>query len=172
MTSGSYDITVGYKQPSIYKTTFRSVYVILPLHQLLYFAFGVQAIYFFFNSALMIKNLSGLVSLYLLGDITSFTNQRGSRVIFFDSVWLASVRETEASGLLSTLFLCSCVDVPFLKWSLHALVYPQGSELITSSVRDKTVRWLWLLNKDFEFLPETFSLAVALLDRFLSLVKV
>ena len=47
----------------------------------------------------------------------------------------------------------------------------QGSE-ITPSVRDKTIRWLWLLNKDFEFLPETFALTVSIFDRFLSLVKV
>ncbi|KXJ22423.1 cyclin-I [Exaiptasia diaphana] len=46
----------------------------------------------------------------------------------------------------------------------------QGSE-ITPALYSNTVRWIWLLNHDFEYLPDTFSLTVSILDRFLSLVK-
>jgi len=46
----------------------------------------------------------------------------------------------------------------------------KGSE-ITPSLYSKTIRWIWLLNHDFEYLPDTFSLTVSILDRFLSLVK-
>lgn len=54
--------------------------------------------------------------------------------------------------------------------SIIAFCY-QGTE-VTPSLHDKTIRWIWLLNQDFEYLPDTFSLTVSILDRFLSLVKV
>lgn len=47
----------------------------------------------------------------------------------------------------------------------------QGSDIVPRQ-RDSIVRWLWLLNQDFEYLPETFAVAVSILDRLLSLVKV
>lgn len=42
---------------------------------------------------------------------------------------------------------------------------------ISPEERDKAVRWLDQLNKDFEFYPETYFLSVSILDRFLSTVK-
>ncbi|EDO49595.1 predicted protein, partial [Nematostella vectensis] len=42
---------------------------------------------------------------------------------------------------------------------------------ITPSIYSNTTRWIWLLNQDFEYLPDTFSLTISLLNRFLSLVK-
>ncbi|KAK3703680.1 hypothetical protein QZH41_019168 [Actinostola sp. cb2023] len=60
-------------------------------------------------------------------------------------------------------------DSYFVTRIFHTL-QNKGSE-ITPSLYSKTVRWIWLLNHDFEYLPDTFSLTVSILDRFLSLVK-
>lgn len=54
---------------------------------------------------------------------------------------------------------------------VYGALLNQGSDIVPA-LRDKVVRWLWLLNQDFEYLPETFALAVNILDRLLSLVKV
>lgn len=54
---------------------------------------------------------------------------------------------------------------------VYSALLNQGSDIVPA-LRDKVVRWLWLLNQDFEYLPETFALAVNILDRLLSLVKV
>ena len=48
----------------------------------------------------------------------------------------------------------------------------QGVEEIGSAERDLVVRWLAQLTRQFTFYPETFALSVAILDRFLHVVKV
>jgi len=53
---------------------------------------------------------------------------------------------------------------------LYNILLNQGSDIVPGQ-RDSIVRWLWLLNQDFEYLPETFAVAVSILDRLLSLVK-
>lgn len=53
---------------------------------------------------------------------------------------------------------------------VYSALLNQGSDIVPS-LRDNVVRWLWLLNQDLEYLPETFALAVNILDRLLSLVK-
>jgi len=53
---------------------------------------------------------------------------------------------------------------------LYSSLLKQESDIVPG-LRDRTVRWLWLLNQDFEYLPETFALAVNILDRLLTLVK-
>lgn len=60
-------------------------------------------------------------------------------------------------------------DSHFVTRIFHTL-QNKGSE-ITPALYGKTIRWIWLLNHDFEYLPDTFSLTVSILDRFLSLVK-
>lgn len=53
---------------------------------------------------------------------------------------------------------------------VYSTLLNQESDIVPG-LREKIIRWLWLLNQDFEYLPETFALAVNILDRVLSLVK-
>ncbi|XP_046331754.1 cyclin-I-like [Haliotis rufescens] len=50
--------------------------------------------------------------------------------------------------------------------------YKATSEELSGGQRDEKASWLVFLNSKFHFMPETFNLAVSILDRFLQLVKV
>lgn len=59
---------------------------------------------------------------------------------------------------------------PYFYPNIYGVLVKSGNE-IGHELRDRTVRWLWHLNQDLEFHPETLSLAINILDRFLALVK-
>lgn len=57
------------------------------------------------------------------------------------------------------------------KWTPHVYCTDAESMIITSEKRQEAVSWLLKLNRKFSFYPETLFLSVAILDRFLNLVK-
>jgi hypothetical protein len=57
------------------------------------------------------------------------------------------------------------------KWCQYVYSTEKTQTIITSEMRQEAVSWLMKLNDKFSFYPETLFLSVAILDRFLNLVK-
>ncbi|KAK3099249.1 hypothetical protein FSP39_001580 [Pinctada imbricata] len=59
------------------------------------------------------------------------------------------------------------------KWNPKVFKVTGHTEMeVLGQHRDRIVKWILSLNKEFRFLPETLGLCISLLDRFLNLVKV